>query len=166
MKIFLKEVATKKLVEGRILESFPGEMPLRKDGSQFTWRKLAQVEGAHFFKATLTITPEKMEGLVMITLINNEMVYMNNIEVAPHNYGKKGKYENVAGCLIAYACMKSFELGRGHYLGFLSFDSKTELIPLYQQKYGATWAVGQKMFIDPDNGKILMKKYLNIATNI
>lgn len=50
MKIQLKDVETGKLYEGQILESFSNEMPLRKDGWQFTWRKLAKVEGAQFFK--------------------------------------------------------------------------------------------------------------------
>ena len=162
MKIRLKDVGTGKLYEGQILESFPNEMPLRKDGWQFTWKKLAKVEGAQFYKITLKKSPEAIEGVLMITLINDEMLYMNNVEVAPHNYGRKGKYENVAGCLIAFACKKSVELGKGHYLGFLSFDSKTELISLYQDKYGATWAMGQKMFIDPVNGRKLMGKYLSI----
>ena len=165
MKIYLREVETDQLFEGQILESFPREMPLKKDGWQFTWRKLAQVEGAQFYKITLKDSPKKIEGLLMITLINDELLYMNNLEVAPHNFGSKGKYDNVAGALIAFACMKSFELGKGHYLGFLSFDSKTQLISLYQEKYEATWAVGQKMFIDPENGKRLMEKYLNIETD-
>jgi hypothetical protein len=138
-------------------------MPLKKDGWQFTWKKLAKIEGAQFYKITLKDSPSKLEGLLMITLINDEMLYMNNLELAPHNYGSKGKYENVAGCLIAFACKKSFELGRGNYLGFLSFDSKTELISLYEEKYGAIWAMGQKMFIDPGQGRKLMEKYLNIA---
>lgn len=165
MKIQLKEVETGKLYEGQILESFPKEMPLKKDGWQFTWKKLAKVEGAQFYKITLKDSPKTIEGLLMITLINDEMVYMNNIEVAPHNYGSKGKYENVAGCLIAFASKKSFEIGRGNYLGFLSFDSKTQLISLYQEKYGATWAMGQKMFIDPIEGRKLMEKYLNITAD-
>jgi hypothetical protein len=138
-------------------------MPLKKDGWQFTWKKLAKIEGAQFYKITLKDSPSKLEGLLMITLINDEMLYMNNLELAPHNYGSKGKYENVAGCLIAFACKKSFELGRGNYLGFLSFDSKTELISLYEEKYGAILAMGQKMFIDPGQGRKLMEKYLNIA---
>jgi hypothetical protein len=138
-------------------------MPLKKDGWQFTWKKLAKIEGAQFYKITLKESPSKLEGLLMITLINDEMLYMNNLELAPHNYGSKGKYENVAGCLIAFACKKSFELGRGNYLGFLSFDSKTELISLYEEKYGAILAMGQKMFIDPGQGRKLMEKYLNIA---
>jgi hypothetical protein len=163
MEIHLKEVSSGKLYEAQILESFPGEMPLKKDGWQFTWKKLAKIEGAQFYKITLKDSPSKLEGLLMITLINDEMLYMNNLELAPHNYGSKGKYENVAGCLIAFACKKSFELGRGNYLGFLSFDSKTELISLYEEKYGAIWAMGQKMFIDPGQGRKLMEKYLNIA---
>lgn len=165
MKIHLKEVESEILYEGQILKSFPNEMPLKKDGWQFTWRKLAKIEGAQFYKISLKDSPKKIEGLLMITLINDEMLYMNNVEIAPHNYGSKGKFENVAGCLIAFACKKSFELGKGNYLGFLSFESKTELISLYQEKYGATWAMGQKMFIDPVEGKKLMEQYLNIVAD-
>ena len=137
-------------------------MPLKKDGWRFSWKKLFKVEGAQFYKITRVDSPEIVEGVLMFTLINDEMLYMNNVEVAPHNYGHGGRYENVAGCLISFACMKSFELGKGNYLGFLSFDSKTELINFYQEKYGATWATGQKMFIDPIAGRRLMRKYLNI----
>jgi len=88
---------------------------------------------------------------------------MNDIEVAPHNYGQKGKYDNVAGCLIAFACKESFEKGRNDYRGFLSFDSKTQLIEFYAKKYGATVARGSKMFIAPKEGKELMSKYLKIT---
>lgn len=97
----------------------------------------------------------------MLTLMNNEMLYMNNIEVAPHNLGSTGAYDNVAGCLIAFGCLKSFELGSNHYTGYLTFESKTALIPLYQKKYGATLAMGQKMYIAPQAGLTLIKKFLN-----
>ena len=86
---------------------------------------------------------------------------MNNIEVAPSNYGRKGKYDRVAGALIAFACKFSFSHGTGHYKGFLSFESKTELIELYHKKYGATLARGLKMFISPEKGIMLIEKYLN-----
>lgn len=88
------------------------------------------------------------------------MLYLNNIEVASHNLGLKGKYENVAGCLIAYACLKSFELGKNAYEGYLTFESKTELISLYQNRYRATLAMGQRMFIEPEMGLKLIDKYL------
>jgi hypothetical protein len=64
--------------------------------------------------------------------------------------------------LLAFACYKSFELGRGHYVGFLSFESKTKLMKLYQEKYGAIAAMGQKMFFDPEGGKKLMRMYLKM----
>ncbi len=57
---------------------FPKEMPLKKDGWQFNWQKLSKVEGAMFFKITLKNSPAKVEGLLMLTLINDEMLYMNN----------------------------------------------------------------------------------------
>ena len=43
----------------------------------------------------------------------------------------------------------------------MTLESKTNLIPLYQNKYGATLAMGQRMFIDPDTGLELIDKYLN-----
>lgn len=98
----------------------------------------------------------------MLSVMYSEMLYMNNIEVVPHNFGKNGKYNHVAGALIAYACMKSFELGKNNYRGYLTFESKTELITLHQNKYKATLAMGQKMFIDPESGLKLMKTYLNL----
>lgn len=162
MKVFLQDVKNNKSEEAIIEKANGTDMPLKKDGWQFTWRKLFQIEGALFYKLSTIENPDVVEGVIMLTLINEEMLFMNNIEVAPHNYGSKGTYDNVAGALLAFACYKSFELGREHYVGFLSFDSKTELIKLYQEKYGATLAMGQKMFFNPKAGKRLMRKYLMI----
>ncbi len=70
----------------------------------------------------------------MLSVIDKEMIYMNNVEVAPHNFGTNRKFVNVAGVLIAFACLQSFEMGQGNYAGFLSFDSKSELIELYKDE--------------------------------
>ncbi len=162
MKVYLEEIASRELIEAFISKASSKDMPLKKNGWQFTWKQLSQTEGADFYKLTKLDTPDEIEGILMLTLLNEEMLYMNNVEVAPHNYGSAGKYANVAGSLIAFACYKSLEQGKNHYLGYLSFDSKTRLIKLYQDKYGATLATGQKMFFDPEAGKKLMKKYLKI----
>lgn len=162
MKVVLEETQSGKLIEALISKASKKELPSKRDGWQFTWKKLGKTEGADFYKLSTLDTPDRVEGMLMLTLINEEMLYLNNIEVAPHNYGSKGKYKNVAGGLLAFACYKSFEKGKNYYLGFLSFDSKTQLIELYQNKYGATFAMGQKMFFDPEAGKQLMKKYLLI----
>jgi hypothetical protein len=160
MRVLIKDTKSGDWSEGLIEVALKKDMPFKKDGWQFNWKKLFQIEGSSFFKLTTLDTPEVIEGMIMLTILNEEMVFMNNIEVAPGNYGEDGKYENVAGCLLGFACYKSFEWGKDPYLGFLSFDSKTQLIEFYQKKYGASWAMGQKMFFTPDAGKKLMKEYL------
>lgn len=138
------------------------DIPLKKDGWNFNWRKLHKVEGGRIYKITLLNSPDKVQGVVMITIFNDEMVFMNNVEVAPVNFGKNKLYDYVAGCLISFACLLSFQIGKGAYNGFLSFESKTELIELNQNKYRATFAMGNKMFIEPEAGKKLIEQYLKI----
>lgn len=165
MEVFLEEVSTGKKVGAVIEVITKSEMPSKNAEIkwQFDWQELAKIEGVFFYKLTLKNSPTEIEGLLMLTLINDEMLFMNNIEIAPHNYGREGRYDLVAGTLIAYACKKSFSMGQGYYLGFLAFESKSDLIDLYQKKYGASLAVGQKMFFSPEAGKRLLKKYLSVA---
>lgn len=165
MNIKVFDTTTEQNVSAQIEKATAGDMPLKKDGWQFTWRSLYKTEGAEFYKLVLTDSPTEIQGILMLTLMNDEMLYMNNVEIAPHNYGSEGRYEHVAGCLIAYACLKSFELGKNHYKGFLSFESKTALIPLYQNKYGAERALGQRMFIPKEKGIELITKYLGEDTS-
>lgn len=160
MKVEILEVGTQKIINAEIIKATKKDVPLRKDGWQFTWRSLFKTEGADFYKI-FQKNPISIEGILMLSMMNENMLYMNNIEIAPHNLGKDGRYDNVAGCLIAYGCLKSFELGQEGYKGYLTFESKTKLIPLYQEKYGATLTMGHRMYIDPDTGISLIKKYLN-----
>ncbi len=51
------------------------------------------------------------------------MLIMDLLEIATHNIGKTKKYDDVAACLIAFACRESFTL-EGNYKGYLSFVSK------------------------------------------
>jgi hypothetical protein len=88
------------------------------------------------------------------------MLIMDLLEIAPQNLGKKNKrYDYVAGCLIAFACRESFKIN-GDYQGLVTFAAKTELIKLNIEKYGAEIASGQRMFIDIDAGRALIKAYL------
>ncbi len=163
MEVTVIEASTGKHLSGLILPAKLSEMPAKGKGWQFSWRQIGKTEGANLLKLMLDLNPLEIQGLMMTTLVNREMLFMNNIEVAPHNYGKQGTYEGVAGALIAYGCKLSFELATGAYQGYLAFDSKTALIPYYQTKYGATHALGQKMYFDPDTGRQLMKAYLGIS---
>lgn len=160
VKILEQKTGLEKVAE--IKRALKKELPLKKDNWNFDWKKLYAVEGSEIYKVSLLETPSQVEGLLMLTLFNGEMVFMNNVELAPRNLGKRKRYDQIAGCLLSYACRESFEKGKGGYHGFLSFDSKTELIELYQKKYGASIAMGNKMFFDAVTGKKLMKKYLGI----
>ncbi len=162
MKVFILNTKTKEKEPATISKLKSTEIPLKKNGWNFNWKQLFKVEGANFYKIALKESPKKVEGLLMLTIFNEEMVFMNNLELAPYNIGKKKIYAEVAGCLLAFACRESIEKGVGHYNGFLSFESKTELIELYQNKYGAIWAMGHKMYFDPKGGKKLIKRYLSI----
>jgi hypothetical protein len=105
-------------------------------------------------------SPEKAEGMVMFTLFDFGLLYMDCIEVSPANYGTKGRYDMVAGCLLAFGCFLARDLGNGSYKGFLQFTSKTALIALYVNKYGAAPAGGQKLFFSDAVGKKLIDTYL------
>ncbi|MCB0854852.1 MAG: hypothetical protein KDD63_21675 [Bacteroidetes bacterium] len=161
MYIELLEANTGQKVKGIISRATLSDAPLIKEGWSFNWQELLRTEGSTFFKITLIDSPDKIEGIVMLSIYFGEMVYMNNLELAPHNIGKQKKYDWVAGCLIAYGCRFSMEEGKGSYQGFLTFESKSKLIPLYEKKYGATCTLGQKMFIDIQQGEKLIKQYLS-----
>lgn len=162
MRVQIISVKTQKEIDAVIENAILKDMPKKKNGWQFTWSTLYKTEGAKFYKLSLINNSDQIEGMLMLSIMYDEMVYMNNIEVAPQNLGKKGKYNNIAGCLIAYGCLKSFELGKNAYQGYLTFESKTKLIPLYENKYGATLAMGQRMFIEPEAGLKLIKEYLKL----
>jgi len=162
MQFFLRERGTNVSKVGTIVEVSKRDLPFKKDGWQFNWRQLYKMPNARCYKLVLVESPNIIEGLVMLSIINKEMVYMNNIEIAPHNFGRNGRYKNTAACLIAFACHKSFEDGKGNYHGFLSFDSKTELISLYQKKYGAKLIGRNKMYISSIVGEQHILKHLII----
>lgn len=160
MKTRLLDRELQEYIDAEIRRAKFENIPLKKNGWQFNWRKLYKVKGAEVFKLTIEDSSDTIEGLIMLSLMYGEMVFMNNIEIAPHNYRSQGKYENAAGCLIAFGCQQGFERGEGNYRGYLSFESKSQLIPIYQNKYGATLAMGRRMYIGPQSGKALIKKYL------
>jgi hypothetical protein len=146
------------LVKSEIVVPKTKELPLKKDGWNFNWKQLSK-NGMIYVLRTID-SPENIEGALCLR-IEYEMLIMDALELAPHNIGRvKKRYDYVAGCLIAFACRESFKIP-GEYQGFLTFVSKTNLIKWYSEKYGAELALGQRMFIDWENGEKLIDKYLN-----
>ena len=156
--IYILDKINGELVGSEIVPIYKETILFKKDGWNFNWRQLSK-EGKVYVLRTLD-TNEQVEGALCLKMIH-EMLVMEALELAPHNIGQKNKrYDYVAGCLISYACRESFKI-KGDYKGFLTFVSKTNLIKWYIEKYGAELALGQRMFIDWENGEKLIEKYLN-----
>lgn len=83
-------------------------------------------------------------------------IHINLIEVSSKNTGKNKTYENIAGCLIAFACRFAFEK---NYEGFVSLEPKTNLIKHYHEKYGFKM-YGIYMGIEGEISEMLIEKYL------
>ncbi len=155
--MYILDLITGEPVSFEIVVMDAKSLPLKKDGWQFNWRKLASI--GHTYVLASRNTPNSVEGALCLSM-KSGMLFMEALELAPHNVGHKHKrYDHVAGCLIAYACRESFKT-EGEYEGFLGFVSKTELIHWYVEKYGAKVALGQRMYFDPEIGDHLVKEYL------
>ena len=157
--IYILDIINEKLVEAEIIPLEKKDVPLKKEGWKFNWREATRNTKLKPYVLKLKNEPKTVEGAVLLK-IEEEMLIMDILEIAPHNVGQKKKYDYVAGTLIAYSCRESFKLG-GNYKGFLTFVAKTKLIGWYMEKYGAQLALGQRMFIDWEMGKKLVEEYLN-----
>lgn len=158
-EVFILEIASEKLVEAEIVPAKLGELPIQEAGWNFDWRKLFEEKNAEIFVLKIKGKSQSVEGIVLLK-IENSMLIMDLVEIAPHNRGRKNKqFDYVAGCLIAFACRESFNI-EGNYKGFLTFVSKTKLIKWYQAQYGAKQALGQRMYIDDIAGLKLIEEYL------
>ncbi len=157
--MYVLNVEKNQLEEAEIVKATLKELPIKKDGWQFDWKKAFRRKNTACY-----ILRTKDESKMVLGLLGlkkeDEMLIMDLIELAPFNKGKNKKHDYVAGCLIAFACRESFNL-ESNYKGFLSFMSKTNLIEWYKKKYGAVQAFStNRMFIEPENGIKLIDTYL------
>ena len=157
--IYILDIINNRLVKAEIVVAEKKDVPLKKDGWNFNWKQLIIEKNSQTFFLKTIEQPKGLEGALHLK-IENEMLIMDVLEIAPHNIGQKNKkYDYVAGCLIAFGCRESFKL-EGDYKGFLTFVSKTNLIKWYSDKYGAVLALGQRMYIDDKTGLKLINEYL------
>jgi len=155
---YIYDIGNNKLIEVEIVLA-SGKMPLKKDGWKFNWNNLIKEKNTKTYALRLKNNPQSVEGLLQLR-IESDMLIMDVIEIAPHNFSSSNKkFDYVAGCLIAFACRESFKI-EGNYKGFLTFTSKTNLIEWYKKKYGATQALGQRMYIEDSIGIKLIEEYL------
>lgn len=128
----------------------------KANGWVFDWKSELKAPEREVYKLTISGSTN-IQGLISITFRDNH-VYMHLIESAPFNKGKGKAYFGVPANLVAFACRVSFQRGGG---GYLSFNSKTQLIEHYVKSLGAVHFSGTLMVITPDVALKLIDKYFN-----
>jgi hypothetical protein len=128
----------------------------KKNGWLFDWKSELKAPEKEVYKLTISGS-NNIQGLISITF-RDDHVYMHLIESAPFNKGKDKAYLGVPGNLVAFACRVSYQRGGG---GYLSFNSKTQLIEHYIKSLGAVHFGGNLMVITPDTSLRLIDKYFN-----
>jgi len=124
-------------------------------GWSFDWKYEFNLPDREVYKLNIVDNPVIVQGLVSLT-VKADHVYMYLLESAPFNIGKNKVYEGVPGNLVAFACKLSFQRGGE---GFVSFESKTNLIDHYVKALGAYHFGGHLMVIDTIAAKKLVDKY-------
>ena len=127
----------------------------KKNDWNFDWKSEFNTIQKEVYKLTIVNNSNIIQGLLSIT-IEHDHIYMNLLESSPFNIGKNKLYEGVAGNLVAFACKVSFQKG---YDGFVAFTAKTNLIKHYEESLGAFHFKNQRMIIETEASKRLVKKY-------
>ncbi|HBK82982.1 MAG TPA: hypothetical protein DDZ41_05200 [Flavobacterium sp.] len=128
---------------------------VKKSDWLFDWHTQIEDQSKLVFAVSTTNNPLIIQGLICIT-DKKDHIFMDLIENAKFNKGRKKLYRGVAGNLVAFACKTSFEKG---YNGVVSFIAKTQLIEHYSEILGAKLFSKNRMFIDTKEAQFLTKKY-------
>jgi hypothetical protein len=155
---------TRSIENAKTGESFPTEVrrltllqarKLVKKKWQFDWEVEAGDGDREVCQLNTLGNRSVVHGLISLEMMR-DVVYMHLLESSAFNKGRGKQYQGVAGNLLAYACMRSFELG---YDGIVSFVSKTKLVDHYIEALGATQLSGNKLYIGTENAQKLVKRY-------
>ncbi|HTF05685.1 MAG TPA: hypothetical protein VK826_16775 [Bacteroidia bacterium] len=127
----------------------------KRTGWKFDWRhEFKQIERG-VYKLTIAGNPLVIQGLISME-DRPGYLYMHLLESAPFNLGKGKVYLGVPGNLVAFACLRSFQMGND---GYISFQSKTKLIDHYRKSLGATFVGGHNLMIETEAATKLVMQY-------
>ena len=86
---YIYDIGNKEVIEVEIIEA-KGKMPLKKDGWLFNWNNLLKIKDTRTYILKLKGRKQTIEGAMHLKIENN-MLIMDVIEIAPHNIGSKDK---------------------------------------------------------------------------
>ena len=121
----------------------------------FDWENEFIDNSKQVYKLTIVNNPNIIQGLISLS-IESDHVFINLLENADFNIGKRKIYSGVAGNLVAFACKTAFNCG---FDGHVVFTAKSKLIKHYELSLGAFHIFNQRMIIDTKAAYILVKKY-------
>ena len=152
----LKDKETGEILRSSIEEVIESDYDWLDSSKEFSfdWKEEKQNEVYKIY-----ILGKNKEILGMLSIIDypeDYRIHLNLIEIGISNIGRNKTIENIAGCLIAFACKLAFMRG---YFGFVSLQPKTRLIDLYQDKYGFR-QYGRLLAVEQGSARRLIKKYL------
>lgn len=169
MKVKIIVVKTGEKADALIREGKRSEIPSFHDEWYFDLAKqMRKLPNATAYVLVKAESEEVVEGCMIFQLVDKKIPVMAYLEVAPHNKKAVKEHEDVAGCLIAYACKLSLIRGVGVYQGILSFrvgeekkEDEEKLINLYKKKYYAV-QIGNSAYLEiSDEGMdAVIKRYL------
>jgi hypothetical protein len=114
---------------------------------QFNWHQEIKDVTRQVYKLTTVNNPAIIHGMISLS-DKKDHIFMELIENARFNKGKKKQYNGVAGNLVAYGCKLSFEK---KYDGIVSFVAKTKLIDHYRQTLGPKYLPETECTLIPVN---------------
>ncbi len=128
---------------------------LRKKDWLFNWESEAKLKDQKVYKLVIIDNPTIIQGLISLQ-DRKDHIFMTLIESNKFNRGNKKIYLGVPGNLVAFACKISFDKG---YSGYVSFESKTNLIAHYKKELKAHLLFGNFMAIDSKSAAKLIELY-------
>ena len=146
--------ASGRMLATKVLQASLKELNLLGEAWLFDW---AQESLQYDIYKLVTVENQAIvQGLVSLE-IKKGFVYVSLVESAPQNRTKEKTNDGVGGNLFAFACKLSMEKG---FDGFVTFESKTELMGYYAKNFGAK-PIGNsnRMFIDEAAAKKLIATY-------
>lgn len=153
----LRDIKSGKILHSAIEEVVSSDYRWIRKSKEFKFDWELEKEN-EVYKIYLVDKDENILGLMsMIDYPEEYRIHLNLIEVGASNRVKSKSVENIAGCLIAFACQVAFDRD---YFGFVSLQPKTKLIDLYQEKYGFR-QYGRLLAVEQASSKALIDKYLN-----
>jgi len=173
LNVKVLRIKDNKVVDAEIVNGSKLDLPDVHKGWRFDFSKHSKENNTFTYALIIKSDPTTIQGCLIYKMRDKVEPYMAYIEIASQNKGKEKEFENVAGCLIAYACRLSFILGEEHYMGWLAFDvleekeeDQIKLMALYSKKYKAHRFGETTMLIKPEDGEKLIEKFLENNLNI